>query len=139
VQHAHITLVDDIDGTEATETVSFMLDGAEYIIDLSDEHAGDLREELRRYIEVARRTGGRATRRRLTEVGTRVTAAGFQSESSRIREWAAGRGISVNAQGRIPQDVIDAYRADQARPAKAPAVSKSSARRGTRTAASSGK
>jgi hypothetical protein len=133
VQHAHITLVDDIDGTEATETVSFMLDGAEYIIDLSDEHAGDLREELRRYIEVARRTGGRATRRRLTEVGTRVTAAGFETESSRIREWAAGKGISVNAQGRIPQDIIDAYRADQARPAKASASKSPARRRGGRT------
>lgn len=130
MQHAHITLVDDIDGSEATETVSFMLDGVEYVIDLNDEHAGDLREELHRYIEVARRTGGRAIRRHAADAGTRVTGVAEPSESARIREWAAGRGIAVNPQGRIAQGVIDQYRA-----AMAPPVKRGARRRGGRVTA----
>jgi len=117
-KHAHISLVDDIDGTKATETVHFMLDGVEYHIDLNDEHAEDLREELHRYIEGARRIGGRAIRRHVADAGTRVTNLAPGGESARIREWAAGVGIQVHPQGRIAQDVIDRYRAAQAAPTK---------------------
>lgn len=46
--------VDDIDGGPATETVSFALDGAEYEIDLSTEHATQLRTALTEFIRKAR-------------------------------------------------------------------------------------
>ncbi|SEF34479.1 Lsr2 protein [Amycolatopsis pretoriensis] len=134
MQHAHITLVDDLDGSEASETVQFMLDGVEYTIDLNDEHAADLREELARYVEGARRTGGRAVRRRVAERPRHLSAAvplAAQSESARIREWAAANGHHVNAQGRIPNEVIAAYRADQVKERSAPAKATGRAR-GTR-------
>ena len=35
------TLVDDVDGTEAQETVAFGLDGSEFEIDLSDSNANN--------------------------------------------------------------------------------------------------
>jgi Lsr2 len=38
------------------------LDGAEYEIDLSTEHSGELRKALEKYISHARRTGGTARR-----------------------------------------------------------------------------
>ncbi|HEX4223554.1 MAG TPA: Lsr2 family protein [Pseudonocardiaceae bacterium] len=46
--------VDDIDGGPATETVSFALDGVEYEIDLSTEHATQLRTALTEFIRKAR-------------------------------------------------------------------------------------
>ena len=41
-----IILVDDVDGSEATQTVGFALDGVSYEIDLNDEHAAALRESI---------------------------------------------------------------------------------------------
>ena len=41
-----IILVDDVDGSEATQTVSFALDGVSYEIDLNDSHSAALRESI---------------------------------------------------------------------------------------------
>lgn len=46
--------VDDIDGEPAAETVTFALDGVEYEIDLSTEHATQLRTALTEFIRKAR-------------------------------------------------------------------------------------
>jgi hypothetical protein len=51
-----IDLVDDLDGTEAGETIIFELDGMTYEIDLSRSNANDLRRTLRPYIDEARAT-----------------------------------------------------------------------------------
>src|ERR1700709_2003419 len=61
-----VTLVDDLDGTTADENVSFGLEGVEYEIDLSTEHAEALREILAPYAAAARRTGGRQPSRPAT-------------------------------------------------------------------------
>lgn len=58
-----VELVDDLDGSEADETVEFALDGAAYEIDLSATNAEELREALGPYVEAARRAGGRKRRR----------------------------------------------------------------------------
>src|SRR5438552_14631576 len=55
-QKVQVLLVDDLDGSEATETVAFGLDGAAYEIDLSSGNAGKLRKELAGYVEHARRS-----------------------------------------------------------------------------------
>ena len=58
-QKVNIVLVDDLDGTEATETVTFGLDGSTYEIDLNDANAAALREALSGYVGHARKvTGG---------------------------------------------------------------------------------
>ena len=44
-QKVNIVLVDDLDGTEATETVTFGLDGVSYEIDLSAANATRLRDD----------------------------------------------------------------------------------------------
>ena len=54
-QKVQVLLVDDLDGSEATETVAFGLDGASYEIDLSSGNAGKLRKELAHYVEHARK------------------------------------------------------------------------------------
>jgi hypothetical protein len=46
VRKVETTLVDDMTGDAADETVSFSLDGIEYEIDLSENNAGVLRDIL---------------------------------------------------------------------------------------------
>ena len=45
-QKVHIVLEDDLDGSDATQTVSFGLDGTSYEIDLNDKNAAALRDAL---------------------------------------------------------------------------------------------
>jgi hypothetical protein len=57
-------MTDDIDGTEAAETIAFGVDGKVYEIDLSTKNAAKMRQAFGRYIEHARRTtGGRPSGR----------------------------------------------------------------------------
>ena len=54
-----VVLIDDFTGDPADTTVKFALDKTEYEIDLSDENAAEMREELSRYVDAARKvTGG---------------------------------------------------------------------------------
>jgi hypothetical protein len=105
-QKVHITLEDDLDGGDATETVSFALDGRSYEIDLNDKNAKALRDALARYVGAARRSGGsRATAsKRRTQVGT---------SAREIRDWARSNGHKVPDRGRIPSDVREAFEAAQ--------------------------
>ena len=57
-QKVHIVLEDDLDGSPATETVSFGLDGKTYEIDLNDKNAGKLRDALAQYVGAGRSAGG---------------------------------------------------------------------------------
>lgn len=50
-QKVQVLLVDDLDGGEADETVTFALDGKSYEIDLKSEHAEELRSLLERYVK----------------------------------------------------------------------------------------
>jgi hypothetical protein len=59
-----IVFEDDVDGGKADETVRFGLDGATYEIDLSDRNADRLRKALAPFLDAARKTGGRPTRKR---------------------------------------------------------------------------
>ncbi|MDT7746048.1 MAG: hypothetical protein QOE59_5126, partial [Actinomycetota bacterium] len=54
-----VSLVDDLEGTEADETVELALDGVTYQIDLSAKNAEALRDIFAPYIAAGRRTGGR--------------------------------------------------------------------------------
>lgn len=105
-QRVHVVLVDDIDGGDAAETVSFALDGVDYEIDLSEPHAGQLREALAPYIGHARRTGGR---RRAGQRGGSAAAKG--PSAAEIRDWARENGWDVPARGRVSAEVREAYTA----------------------------
>lgn len=50
-----VELVDDLDGSPATQSVDFSLDGQRYTIDLNDVHAHQLRDVLTGYARFARR------------------------------------------------------------------------------------
>src|SRR4051794_8614358 len=108
------TLIDDLDGKPADRTVEFSLDGTSYTIDLSDANAGKLRKALEPYLSAGTRVGrGSAPRG-----GARSAAArpgGDRDANRAIREWAQANGHAVSERGRIPQSVIDAYRAAHGR------------------------
>ena len=93
-QKTQIILVDDIDGSEATQSVTFALDGVTYEIDLNDDHAA----------VKARRVSGRRTRRR-------AGAPKTSSNTQKVREWARANGYEVSDRGRIPASVREAYEA----------------------------
>ena len=97
-------LVDDIDGSEASETLRFGLDGAVYEIDLNSEHAEELRNALSRYVGHARPV--RASARTVSR------SNGHNRPSpAAVRTWAREEGIQVNERGRIPADVLARYEA----------------------------
>jgi nucleoid-associated protein Lsr2 len=102
------TLVDDIDGGKAEETVSFALDGTNYEIDLGKRNANKLRSEIQGYIEYARVVRNTANGRRR---GRRSSGTFNEVDTKAVRAWAAANGIEVNARGRISATVIDQYRA----------------------------
>jgi hypothetical protein len=102
-------LVDDLDGSEAVETISFGIDGQGYEIDLNAEHAKALRENLADYIEVARRI--RAGKQPAAKPTRKPQSS--RDESTAIREWARARGHEIADRGRIPGKIVEAYRAER--------------------------
>jgi hypothetical protein len=103
-QKVNVLLVDDIDGSDATETVKFGLDGTEYEIDLNADHADELRELTARYIAKARKIAGSGRR----PARSRSTAENG-ADSRKIRDWAKGEGIKVSGRGRVPANIVAQY------------------------------
>ena len=111
-QRVHPRLPDAVDGSEATETLRFALDGVQYEIDLSEQHARELREALMPFVGVARRVGGGRSRR--SGPGSGSPSVRRDPDTTRaIRLWAAANGHQVSERGRIPDSVIAAYDAAQ--------------------------
>ena len=104
-QRVNVVLVDDLNGEEAAETVTFGLDGSNYEIDLSEANAEQLRSALKPYIDAARKTGGR--RRRASGRG----ASSGGTSAADIRQWARENGWDVPERGRVSADVREAYAA----------------------------
>ncbi len=102
-QKVHIVLVDDLDGTEATESVSFGLDGTSYEIDLNDKNAAKLRDTLAGYIGHARKVGA-ASRR-----GRKAAATTTGPSAREIRDWARSNGYDVPDRGRVSAEVRQAF------------------------------
>ncbi|MFC0041112.1 histone-like nucleoid-structuring protein Lsr2 [Actinomadura rayongensis] len=103
-QKVEVLLVDDIDGGQADETVSFALDGVPYEIDLSKKNAAQLRADLGPFVQNARRARPKAAKG-----GRPVRTQNNRERSAEIREWAKSQGIKVNERGRIPATVIEQY------------------------------
>jgi len=106
-QKVHIVLEDDIDGGEATETVSFGLDGTTYEIDLNDKNAAALRDALSTYVGHGRKVASGRGRRS----ASRGSSARGESSAREIRDWARSNGHDVPARGRIPASVREAFEA----------------------------
>jgi hypothetical protein len=101
-----VLLEDDIDGSEATETLSFALDGSEYEIDLNKGHANELRESLARFTSAGRKVSGGRGR-----PAARTKSSPGGPDAKAVRMWAAENGIPVNTRGRIQADIVEKYEA----------------------------
>lgn len=106
-QRVNVVLVDDLDGKDADETVSFGLDGSNYEIDLSSEHAQELRDSLERYIKAGRKAGGSGRRGK----GRRSGGSSSGTSAADIRAWARENGFDVPDRGRVSAEVREAYAA----------------------------
>jgi hypothetical protein len=103
-QKVHIVLIDDIDQSDAEETVTFGLDGKEFAIDLNKKNARSLRDALAPYVAHARPVSGRGSRR-----SSAKAASG--TAPSEIRAWARENGFDVPERGRVSAEVREAYAA----------------------------
>jgi hypothetical protein len=108
-------LIDDLDGSEGDQTVTYTVDGQEYEIDLSEKNAQRFRDALAPFIEKSRPverqtfiptpTRGGGTRRKSSSGGGRSG----RSDLGDIRAWAESQGMQVSSRGRIKKEIIDAY------------------------------
>ncbi len=119
-QKVQVILVDDVDGGEAAETVSFALDGVSYEIDVSEVNADKLRDALAPWVGHARRVAGRSSSGRARSSssgggGGRSRAASSSGgaapkhDLSDVRAWARENGYQVSDRGRVSSEVITAY------------------------------
>jgi len=100
-QKVNIILVDDLDGSDASETVSFGLDGSSYEIDLNDKNAAKLRDALSGYVGHARK---------VTSSKRRKSSTAASGPSAReLRDWARSNGFKVSDRGRVPAEVREAF------------------------------
>jgi Lsr2 len=133
-QQVLVSMVDDLDGSEAHGTVQFGLDGKPLEIDLSAANAARLRNVLAPFIAAGCKVG---------RAGTRVTRHSQRPDSGRaerrpdrsaVRQWAKEHGHDVGALGRISAEVLAAYEArDQAPPVERGGRSKRGAAAGGRS------
>lgn len=82
---AVVTIVDDLDGSERAEAVTFGFDGQDYEIDLSMKNLDQFTNVLGPFIEAGCRVGRPRT---TTPSRTRTS----KSDSSTVRAWAAAQG-----------------------------------------------
>lgn len=141
-------LVDDLDGGDAEESISFACDGVNYEIDLSKKNAAKLRDALAPFCAAGSRIGrgGVASstngRRPARPAPQREPARTNRDQNRAIREWAQSKGMDVSDRGRIAQPIVDRYHAEAGRGQVrelASAVSSSTVTGGTAPAASKGR
>jgi hypothetical protein len=95
-------LTDDIDGSQAAESLTFSFRGVEYELDLSTKNVAALEKALGKYMAAGRKV------RRATSPRAAVPAEA-DSAVAGIREWALANGYQVSSRGRIPAEVRHAY------------------------------
>lgn len=108
-KHTQVILIDDLDGGEANETVTFAIDGTSYEIDLSDGNAKRLREALSPFVTGARRADSGQARGRRRGASGGGQRAMTREKSAEIRAWAKAHGHPVSERGRIAASIVQAY------------------------------
>ena len=108
-QKTYTVRVSDLSGEELGEggqTVNFSIGSDQYTIDLSDKETEKFYDALKKYTDVATKTGGRGVR------GSRRSSGGSgrsKEELADIRAWAQQNGYEVSERGRVRQEILDAY------------------------------
>ena len=112
-QKVDVRLVDDVDGSEASETIEFSLEGRSYELDLSEENAAKLRDAFAPFVGAARRADGGGRRRSGRGAPAVARPSSDRERTQAIREWARENGHKVSDRGRIASSVVEAYEQGQ--------------------------
>ena len=89
----HVT--DDLDGTEATTSLRFNVDGVEYAIDLNEKNAAKFHKALAPYVNAAHPVRPTRTGKR---TGAKSSPAALpRQEGAAIRAWAGENGFEVSS------------------------------------------
>lgn len=106
-------LIDDIDGGEATQKVLLGLNGEWRGLDLSEKNNDALAKAIGKFWEAATPVRGSVTgskRQVAAKVSKAKTDRGY--DISMLREWAAEKGVSIPARGRISGAVVEQFQND---------------------------
>lgn len=109
----------DLSGEEATTVREFAVNGSSYRLDLTDAEATQFDALLQPYV-------AHAQVQKLSPAKGKGNPKNKNNEIAKVRAWATAKGIAVNPQGRVPNSIVEAYRAAQtpaadATPASTPA------------------
>ncbi len=86
-------LIDDLDGSDASQSVAFSYKGKTYTLDLNDENASELNDALAPYIAAAEKAGGvqagRGGKRLARSTPSKPrSSAGGDADPKDVRAWA---------------------------------------------------
>ena len=109
-----IHMTDDLDGSEATQSIEFAFRGQSYRIDLNDANASDFDDALAPYIAAAESSDGGSRRGTARRAGAPRQRAAGDADPRQVRAWAEANGVAVSPRGRIKADVLEQYRAAHA-------------------------
>ena len=107
-------LIDDLDGTEATQKVLLGLNGEWRGLDLSDKNHATLVKSLEKFWNAASPVRGQsaAPAQQRRSRGPAKAKADRGYDITQLREWAAEKGVSVPARGRIAGSTVEQFQAD---------------------------
>ena len=104
-------LVDDLDGSDASQKVLLGLNGEWRALDLSDDNHGKLMQALGTFWDAALPVKGSAGGRQGGERSRATKPQQRDYDLGILREWAAEQKVSIPARGRIPGSVVEQYQA----------------------------
>ncbi|KTS91144.1 hypothetical protein NS183_05710 [Microbacterium testaceum] len=103
-------ITDDLDGTVLEQgegkQITFSIEGRAYEIDLSDGNAEKFFSALAPFVDAARSVSSPAR-----SSNPRDSRAKSDLDLGAVREWARANGHAVSDRGRVPANIIDAYKA----------------------------
>ena len=101
-----LVLTDDLDGSEAAETISYSWDGTDYVIDLNEAHVAEFRSAIEPFLKASRKAGRAQSRKAAS-----VSASSREISPKAVRAWAKEQGLEVNERGRIQSSILEQYKA----------------------------
>lgn len=102
------TLIDDLDGSEAAETLVFALDGESFAIDLNKDNAAAMRASMEMYVSAARKYKPKGA-----STPGRKAKDDSKPSSKEVRAWAQENGIQISPRGRIKEAILEQYSASK--------------------------
>lgn len=103
---------DDLDGkSEVADTILFFYGGEYRVIDLSATHAEELDKVLAKYIAASALVDHKTAQRRILTGATGGSGLSYgEYDAAEVRAWARANNKQVTDKGRVPDDIVAAWR-----------------------------